>query len=66
MYDMIRRDDIVVVSLKRGKMLFVFDYYVGNSECVVSEKTNRNEKYKFNIADVKKANSDEKNKIMYL
>lgn len=63
---MIRRDDIVVVSLKRGKMLFVFDYYVGNSECVVSEKTNRNEKYKFNIADVKKANSDEKNKIMYL
>lgn len=63
---MIRRDDIVVVSLKSGKMLFVFDYYVGNSECVVSEKTNRDEKYKFNIADVKKANSDEKNKIMYL
>lgn len=59
-------NDVVVVSLKSSDVLCIFEYYIGGGRCVVSEKTNRNEKYVFNLAQVRKANSDELNKIIYL
>lgn len=63
---MLSSNEIVVVSLHSSEVLCIFDYYAGANKCVVSEKTNRHEKYIFDIAKVRKANSNELNKIMYL